>query len=64
MKVLSMATRRPRPKNLYSASAAPSGKPIMLAMSTAVRLTCSDRVTISIRSPSNCMISQIAFEKA
>ncbi len=53
MKAFSNATIKPRPKNLYNASAAPKGKPIMLAMNTAVKLTRSDKKTISNKSGSS-----------
>src|SRR5215472_6826520 len=48
--LIRMAAKR-RPGNWNRASAAPSGRPMMAAQATAVRLTRSDSQTISIRPP-------------
>jgi hypothetical protein len=67
-RVLASTINAPRPRKRYTASAVPSGPPITRAHRLAVRLTSSDRMTISRRSASLPAISAsavpIAVEKS
>ena len=61
--VVPEAISAPRPRNPDTASQAPSGRPSRVPMSTAVRLTRSDRPTIASNRWSKLPSSESASEK-
>ena len=64
MRAFKITTNVVRPGKRNTAKAAPSGKPIRLASRTAIKLICSDKLTISAKLLSKLSISAKAAANA